>query len=286
MLTFIKNMTQVLRVIALIAERAIWATLAAILVATTAARADRPVITWGGGAITTPASHPVSSMSVLLRVGVDGVKQDLFGLHCTLAQIQGDLAVDPRSAADQRLPYLDIKFTAAACPLGDGVSGGKLKALPVAAGSNMRLDQKLRLRVDAIGYEKNYMRPTQFSEDVVVFAKLAADAIGYKLVSHLSELGGFHGFNLGAVNVEVGAILATKRITARIVFGGSADVSFGGNIGSGFALQSDLEAYCEFTADINRYLRFFIRNSLLKSINSGSDDPSQYQLLVGAVFIY
>jgi hypothetical protein len=282
----VSGTARVIRILALVAERAIWATLAAVLIATTAARAERPVITIGGGGITTPASSPVSNMSVLLRVGVDGVKRDLFGLHCTLAQIQGDLAVDPRSAADRRLPYLDIKFTAIDCPLGDGVSGGKFKVLPVNVGSSMRLDQNLRLRIDAIGYEKNYMQPIQFRDDTVIFAKLAADAIGYKMVSHLSEIGSFHGFNLGSVNVEVGAILATDHVTVRIVFGGNADVSFGGNIGGGFAIQSDLEAYSEITADVSRYLRFFIRNSLLKSYNSGSDDPAEYQLLTGAMFIF
>jgi hypothetical protein len=251
------------------------------------ALADVPQITITAGGMTEPLDGVASTLNLMFRVSADGVERDIQGHRCVIAQVQGDFAVDARSAAEHRLPYLDVRFTGAECPNGAGLRATKYRALPIAIGRNLRLDERLNLRVDAVGVEKDYLGAAFGSDRVMLFAKLAADAIGYKLVSRLSGPGGFQGVDVAAVNAEIGSVLMARDIPVRIVFGGSADVSAGGESQAGFAVRADIEAYSEVSADVTRYLRLFVRAGWDKAIESGQDvDPSDFRLLAGATFIF
>jgi hypothetical protein len=257
------------------------------LVSLPAAQANvtRPTIEVGGGLESAPAGD---SLDVLLRLNLDGVGVHANGMHFVIAHIRGDLGVSPTDAA-QRIPYMKIDFEPVALAMGDGFNGSTIGVLPVEVGINVRLDESLMVRVDLVRYEKDYIGPSHLSDRALLYAKLAADALGYKMANHVSGIGGFHGGNVATLQAEIGMMLAAgHHIKARIALGGNADLNLGGNAGGGFAVESDMQAYAEVSLDVTRFLRFFVRNGVGAVVNSGDGIPNcaEYQLLAGAMFIY
>jgi hypothetical protein len=78
------------------------------------------------------------------------------------------------------------------------------------------------------------------------FVQLMLDAIGYKMVTHLSTPNWFSGVRIGALGAEAGAtIFPAGKFAVRALVGADADLNldFHGNV------QSDSEAYTMIRAD-------------------------------------
>jgi hypothetical protein len=281
--TALPRMAFMARIGAFVAERAIWAALAAILVASASARADgslsRPTITAAGGA-------GGALTSVWFRVGIDGVGAELLGKQCLLAQFRGDLLVDPRVAED-RIEELDIRFSAADCARSGGLRGGRIRFAPGEAAVSRALDRALSLRVDALEREHAYLVPIKsLSPDLMVSLKAKAAAIGAKVARHVSETGDFYGLNVGSVEVEAAAILVKRSVLLRASLGLRADLSLGARADEGFTALSDVVLYNELSAAPDRNVSFYVRNSLRKSIDSSADNPEDYLFLGGAMLTF
>jgi hypothetical protein len=277
----------------LILSHAILLVLAAATAASTPAFAtdfDPPMIEIGGGV----EAHASGPINVLLRVSVEGVTVTDPGHYAlVIAKMRGDLALHSLPTGEgNRIPYLDIEFVPASLRLPGGLSGGELRILPTHVGTNIHLNQDVNLRVDVAGVEMGYLGPSGINERTLLYAKLAADALGYKMASRLSDAGAdnatFRGFDVGALNGEAGLVFAPGNASfkVRVAFGANADLNVGGNVGHGFALESDLGAYSEVSLDIKKFMSLFVRNSYRTEINSGFDTQSEYQLLLGAIFIF
>jgi hypothetical protein len=259
---------------------------AASLSNVTFADVGRPMIEVGGGMDV----HPGQTVSVLLRVSIEGVtigtpRGKTFS-SMVLARMKGDLALSAQSDG-RPVSFMDIEFVPWSGRTGDGLSGVEYRALPMRFGTNIRMNQDTTIRVDLAGAETSFLGPSGFSDKALIFAKIAADALGYKVATHLTDTNDFHGVNVAAVNGEVGLVYALgTNFKARVVFGGTADLNIGGNVGTGFALESDLGAYNEISLDIKKFMRLFIRNGLNSRINGGVDTDTEYQLMMGATFIF
>jgi hypothetical protein len=253
---------------------------------TVSADVDRPMIEIGSGM----EAHPGAPVNVLLRVSIEGVtisnpRSKLYS-SLVLARINGNFALSAQ-ADGRRLPFMDIEFIPVDVRTGDGLSGLGFRALPTRLGTNVRMNQGLTVRVDIAGVETSYLGPSGISENMLVFAKVAADAMGYKMATHISDSYDFHGVNIAALSGEAGIAYALGMgLKVRIAFGGTADLSVGGNVGMGFALMSDLSAYNEISLDIKKFMRLFIRNGVSTRMNGGLADTTEYPLLLGATFIF
>jgi hypothetical protein len=238
-------------------------------------------------------------MNVLIRVGV-GVSQspedtdagDMLGPEQLVwAHLRGDFSIDPSASGANALPYLDMSFIPVHNQLsvirenGDAVMGD-LQLLPTRVTRDIRLDRSVGVKVSVVGIQLGTVRAQ--SEHVSLYAQLAADAIGYKMAAHVSSLGTFHGFHLAGLGAEAGAaFLVNENFTVRVALGGNADVNFGGNVGSGFAVQSDMDAYLAVKADIAKFIQVFVRAGLNAMCDSG-ESGCQWspQFMAGATFIF
>lgn len=247
------------------------------------ARLDPPMIEIGSGADVT-----TQGVDVLLRVNIDNLTVHRAGGRVTwvLARIKGNLSMDTGSDG-RRIPYSDIEFVPVTFRTGAGLSGVGVRVLPTRLGTNVRLDQDLVVRVAVAGVETAHLGPSGVSERILVYAKVAADALGFKLANHAHDALRFRGLGIGAVNAEVGAILAAPSgFKVRVAFGASADISVGDGPGQGWSVRSDMAAYNEVSVDLWRFLRLFVRNGVNAVTGTGFDDRAEYQLMAGATFIF
>lgn len=239
----------------------------------------------GGGFET---SAPGQTMSVFLRVDASGLtsrdSDDLtFGV---VARVRTDFMFSVASDG-QRIPYLDFEFVPYTKGMDiDGTTLG-VRFVPLHISRSVRLDQSANIRVDVAGIEANLFIPLDKREKFVAFAKIAADAVGYKLATYLSDRGNFHGVDIAALRAELGAVLgATGPAKVTVSIGGSIDLNLGGNVGRGFAVQSDMAAYTEVTLDILNFLKLFVRASLNATGNSAYSFDGERRLMVGAAFLF
>jgi hypothetical protein len=257
-----------------------------LLPATSTARAEveRPMIEVGAGV----ESQALETFRVLLRVGIDGFTFHREG-HSTfvIATVHGNFAT--MESEGRKIPYMDLEFVPVTMRTGDGLRGGSYRFLPGRYGTNIRLNEDATVRVDVVGIEKGVQGASPFGPKALLFAKVAADAVGYKMAAHLTgEQGTFHGANLAGVSAEAGlAIIASNTFKVRLALGGTADLSVGSNTGDpGLALYSDFSAYAEVSLDIKRFFRLFVRNGLNGVTGAGFDTITEYQLMMGAQIIF
>jgi hypothetical protein len=273
--------------------------LAAILVHLPAARAtgiDLPMIEVGGG-LQNEASETVN---ILLRVSVDNLtvhSRPDNRPNLVIARIKGNAVLSQgafNGSADSmasRLPYADIEFVPLTMRLGEGIGGQQLRILPSNFGTNIQLNQKAVVRVMAIGVGRDYLGPSGIDDRILVYAKFAADALGYKMARHVTDSVHFEGADLFALQGEVGAVMLAGPFKIRVAFGAGVDVSIGDNVGAtgdadGWSLRSDVSAYNEISVDISKFFRFFVRNAYYSVVDSRAKTPRGYALTVGATFIF
>jgi hypothetical protein len=266
----------------------------------TAASADerriRPMIEIGGG---TEAAWN-QGFNVLLRVGF-GLRQrpadrregEVHGPQQLIwAHINGDFAFSPEGDGGG-LPYMDVRII----PYHNSISVvsdpelsvmGELKLLPTQLGRDIRLDQDFTLRVSVVGVE--FGAVNMRSEKVALVAQVAADVVGLRLATHVSELGRFLGASIANIGAEGGVafpgLFPSEDSILRIVLGGTADIALGGNRGDGFALQSDMRAYLAIKADINNFIQVFLRGGINAACNTGQQCWSSPELMAGATVLF
>src|SRR5690606_38860749 len=109
------------------------------------------------------------------------------------------------------------------------------------------------------------------------YLKLAADAVGFKMLATGVERGLFIGGRLAVASAELGQLLHfSPGYTLRFAVGGSADLALGAHLSShqnpgGFAAQSEPEAYAEISLDLARSVRLFVRGSVVANWSSQFD---------------
>lgn len=141
-------------------------------------------------------------------------------------------------------------------PAPSDISEVRLRALNTHLGRNIRLDQKVSLRISAVGVSSS----NHLSHDTHNYFKVAIDALGYKLASYYSTHA-FHGLDVASAHAEIGRIIKVSRGTLlRVALGGSADVALGAPTDLVPSVQSDGSAYAEASLDVGRYLQFFARS--------------------------
>jgi hypothetical protein len=252
------------------------------LLLSTLARADheRPMIDIGSG---TETASRGAGVNVLLSAGF-GYRIDGAHMNLVLARIKTDVAVSTLEDGS-RVPALDIEFVPAA--LGVRIIG--LRAFPTRITRDVRIDQEAAVRVNVVGFwydslPDGRVDPTRDENDLIPFVRVAVDALGYKMASHVSALSAFHGVSIGAIAAEGGiATRLSDAFTVRVSVGGSADVALGGS--AGFSLQSDLNAYTQVAADIRELVTLFVRGGARTSADTGTEfGQTSFQLLAGATF--
>jgi hypothetical protein len=258
-----------------------------LFLAATVAQAGelRPMIEIGGGG----AAGLADGGGFLVRVGFsvagDSGSDGINALY--LARLKGDVVATP----DGTLPYLDLEFV----PIALGAAAdtdralqteiGTIRLLPTRVTRDVRLNESYVVRVDVLGLSLDM--PISMPGKVELFARVAADALGYKVVSHVNQTGTFHGLNVLDAELGVGARFnATDKLSVRILVGGAADVNLGGS-GNGVAFQSDMKAFARLSADVSELVRFFVEGSLRGTVETGGPGfLSHSQLLAGAVFFF
>jgi hypothetical protein len=231
----------------------------------------RPMIEVGGGAHV----GEISKTSVLLRLGF-GVRKNIDDPlpgdittpeQLIIAHIDGTIAVSPDGINGTKVPYMDIRFT----PIRDRVSvindngnelTGELQFLPIAIGRNINVDQFLTINVSVIAVQFADVRPQ--NDYVALFAQVAADALGYKMLSHVSDLSTFHGIHLLTLGGEAGvAFTINDSFAVRASIGGSADINWWGKY-----FQSDMKAYAAIRASIYRFMQIFLQGGVIGNWDS------------------
>lgn len=175
--------------------------------------------------------------------------------------------------------------------LGLAAGGG---FLPTRIERNVNLDRKLSVSVSAIAARGGIGLPLDGigEEDAPkLLIKLAADAIGAKVISHFSTLDKFEGARLLALGAEIG--LGKRLFTGvrmSVVIGGSADISFQLREKSGkygikrWSPQSDLDAYAEIRTNIAEIIELFIRAGVSKAYLRERYNWTDKSIMMGASF--
>jgi len=172
-------------------------------------------------------------------------------------------------------PYVDVKFS----PIMDekkwinpdtGVNKNRLtRWTPVNVVRNFNLDQELVVKASVIGVTLGVDQ--DISEKVIVFAQLAADAVGAKYAKYLSESSSFKGVHLGKLNAEAGFTYAFDTdFTVRFSVGGEADMNWNASFAKG-RYQADMQAFATLKADVWRFISVFARASWGAMWDSGND---------------
>ena len=255
--------------------------LACVMGATPAeARVGRPMITFGSGVETT-----TEQVNVLLQLNFDNLTLEHPGSSTiyVLARLRANVAINP-SSDGPTVPYSDIEFIPVVARTGVGVGGRGLRILP----TRININPDLTVRVDVAGLETAYLGHTGFSERAMIYAKVAADALGVKMANFAYDAVHFRGVNIAALNAEAGLIFAASGgVKVRVAFNVSADVSVGNNEGGyGWSIRSDMIAYNEISVDLTRFFRLFVRNGVNVGLNSGFDPVADYQFMGGGTFIF
>ncbi len=254
-----------------------------------------PMIEVGGG---TEASLTSGGMNVLLRVGFglrhtpeSGEPGDVLGPEQLIwAHVNGDFAISPTGEGGG-LPFMDINFIPVHNQLsvisenGNSVMGD-LQLLPINVGRDIRLDEAVTVQVAVVGVKFGIVRVQ--NEHVALFAQMAANALGYKMASHVSGLGTFHGVHLLDLGAEGGvAFTINDNFMIRLVVGASADIALGGNVGGGFSAYSDMRAYAAIRVDIAQFIQLFAQVSMGGAWDSGNSSFNGYpQFMAGITFIF
>ncbi len=238
------------------------------------------------------------SFGILLRVGYsynriaeDSLPGEVTGPEQLIwAHFSGDFSISPWGGPNGSLPYMNIHFTPVKNSLeiirdnGDSIMG-ELRALPIEIKRDIRIDQNAMVKVSLAGVQFGL---TSFKSDqIALIAQVAADLLGYKMSSYVSDRGTFHGGHVGGITAEGGAaFLINEDFLIRVVLGGEADLNLGGNSGGGFAVNSDLAAYLAIKADIYRFIQVFLKLTYFGNCNSadthGCDGAAQ---LLGGVTV-
>jgi hypothetical protein len=206
------------------------------------------------------------------------------------AHISGDLAIDASATGSAALPMLDIKIIPVHNSLsiirdnGDAIFAD-LQLLPMAVGRDIRLDQNVTFKVSVVGIQAGLVRYQ--TDRIALYAQVAADALGYKMVDQLSSTGTFHGGRILGTALEGGVqFTITENFSIRIALGGSADLNLGG-IESSFAVQSDMDAYLAVRADIARFIQIFLKGGInANCLSAGYGCDYAPQLMLGATFLF
>jgi hypothetical protein len=207
------------------------------------------------------------------------------------AHISGDMAFDPTATGAAALPMLDIRVI----PVHNSVSVimengnaifADLQLLPMAVGRDIRIDQNVSVKVSVVGLQVGYV--SYQTEQIALYAQVAADALGYKMVDMLSSAGTFHGARILGTALEGGAqFTINENFSIRIALGGTVDLNLG-SIPAGFAVQSDIDAYLAVRADIARFIQIFFKTGIISNCVSSGGYGCDYapQLMLGATFLF
>ncbi len=241
-----------------------------------------------------------NEMTALLRVGF-GLKRKGGGVtpidtlgpeKMVLAKISGTFAVV--STENQALPSMDIEFVPYEDQLLIGEVGGdpegtkkiramgNLQLLPTQIRRDLNLDEALVLQISIVGVQlKAAQKQTARTE---LYAQVAADLLGAKIASHVSELSTFRGLHIMELGAEAGlGTLLSKSLYLRIGIGGKAD--FNWNFWS--RLQSDQKAYLAIRLDIAQLVQVYVEGALKGNWDSGSPSyESGAELTAGVVFYW
>lgn len=256
-----------------------------------------------GGGVMSPGLG-THGMNLLVRVGFSlrktetGEPYEILGSEeFVWAHLNADIAVGPNDG-NWTPPYFDIRLI----PLYNKIKLGQetgtsmmgaLEVLPMSVNRNVAIDRSLTVNVSIVGAQFGIAKAIS-PEKVVAFAEVVANAVGYKMAAHVTELGTFHGFHLAAAGLETGVgYFLNDQTTIRVALGGSADVNFGGNGAGGFPIQSDMSAYLTLKADIARFmnqfdLSIFARAGINSACNTGRGHgcPSAWFAMTGATLIF
>jgi hypothetical protein len=259
----------------------------------------RPVVQIGHG-IQTPFKE--GGLNILMKVG--------FALHhytdkpagrllereyqeqLIVAHLSGDFAISTLSDGSI-VPFIDIQFIPIDNHLefintpGEMIIMGNLRFLPTEIKRNLQIDQQLGVKVAAVGIQLDAIK---FQDrDAGVFAQLAVDALGYKMVDYVSAFGTFKGFHIAQAALEVGYARYIKDdFLVRVMLGGSADINVGKNSLNGGATQSDQQAYIAVKANIKEMIELYVKVGYMGNTNSRIEGKrrSTPMLLGGASFIF
>jgi hypothetical protein len=206
------------------------------------------------------------------------------------AHFTGDFAFDPTASGGNALPYADVRFIPVENSLsiirdnGDAILGS-LQLLPIEVKRDIRIDREAAVSVSVVGIQVGTVRYQQ--DKIALFAQVAADLVGYKAAIRINDMGSFHGFRLIDLGAEGGvAFMINENFTIRIALGGSADLNFGGNVGRGFAVQSDLNAYLALRADIAKFLQIFFKVGYGAACDNGFGCEGVPQIMAGITITF
>ncbi|MGK5089069.1 hypothetical protein WDW86_16045 [Bdellovibrionota bacterium FG-2] len=214
-----------------------------------------------------------NEMTALLRVGF-GFKRkggevtpiDTLGPERMVwAKINGTFALASRQAGT--LPSMNIEFIPYEDQLLIGEMGGEasgtkkikvmgnLQLFPTQIKREVSLDQELVVRIAVVGVQVKAAQKQ--SAQTELYAQIAADFIGYKVASHVSELATFKGIHVAELGAEAGiGTLLSKSLYLKIGLGGSADFNFLSSI------QSDQKAYLAVRLDIAQLVQLYVQGSV------------------------
>jgi hypothetical protein len=254
----------------------------ALVMMTTIARADMIEFGGTGGGTGFEAASGGGGVNLLLHAELTPTGRAFIypiSTYAFVARIRGDVAV----SSDGSVPFLDLEFTG----VGIGFDVVGLKYFNADIKRDVRVDNAASVRVTAVGFWGDSLAAMkdQGNGDVDPFVRLAVDMIGYKMAAHVADLGTFHGFNLGAVDLEAGlAARLSEGFRARVSIGGQGDLSFGGNVdGRSVSARIDGGFYTQVSLDIAELVRVYARAGINLSLDSGVDAAgSSRQLMVGA----
>ncbi|MCC7443024.1 MAG: hypothetical protein IT285_15430 [Bdellovibrionales bacterium] len=213
------------------------------------------------------------------------------------AHMSGDVSFNVSGNGQTVVPYMDIRFvpwedTVTVGNSEDGLMlSGTLELVPIEIGRNVALDQNVVVQVSVIGVQ--FRKDLAHWDDVTalgnvtLFAQVAADALGYKVVDHVAATAGtFHGFHLLGLSGAVGANFEiSDNFNVRLEIGANADVNFGAN--NGFAIQSDMGAYAAVRFTIAKFIELFVMGRYQAQCEAfGSGCQGAPQLMFGATFYF
>jgi hypothetical protein len=230
-------------------------TLAAFVAGPAQVRAEH-MIEIGGGA---QARSFAPDTAVLLKVGYS-YRDDAEGGEYYVARMkaQGALGVERDS---EFLPYAQVEFTPFERYMNkqqfnDLVQGIGGRVARSTLGRELGLGQDLKVSVSVIGIRAGMVNLKEGDSGAALFAQLAADFLGYRLVKFSQDRADYTGMQIADVMVEAGAILSTgKSFSVRVSGGGTAAVS------QGTTLMIDSSAFAGVRVDIAQFLQFFVRGS-------------------------
>jgi hypothetical protein len=238
----------------------------------------------------------LSGTNVLLRASV-GIRKsmpmkppsddgEVSQEQLVIAHITGSVATLP-SSDGSKLPYVDIEFVPVTDVRGQLQADGKalnleLSALPVALKRDINLDE-FEVKVAVAKAQLGIVRPQ--SAHVALFAQVAADALGYAMMSHIKNAGlsTFQGMHVVSLDAAAGvAFTISDNFSIRAELGAKADLNWWDT-----RFQSDQKAYLEIRADLYKFMQIFLQASMVGNWDSGNNFyQGGPELMAGITFLW